>query len=129
MLVSVHEAAVVGVLMRMKRMHVSIALLDATELPDHHRDSPGSEKRADNHIAQDPEVESGNEVEESSLEIKHADQYLKQLDRSDDQCHGNRQAGNDDIVKNLPQRIDEGPVVRLRHQHAVGGVHCRYARG
>jgi hypothetical protein len=67
MLVKVAEAAVVGMLMNMSRVLVSIAFLDATEFPYCRRDAPGNKKRGDDHIAENPKVESGEQVEELSF--------------------------------------------------------------
>src|SRR5450755_687957 len=85
MLMDVAEAAAVGMLMRMKAMEVSITLLDATEFPYECRDTPRNQENADDHVAEDPEVEPGDRIEEPSLEIEQADKDLQQFDRSDQQ--------------------------------------------
>src|SRR5450631_4901218 len=109
MLMDVVQGAAVGMLMRMKAMEVAIALLDATEFPHECRNTPRSQENADDHVAEDPEVEPGDRIEEPSLEIEQADKDLQQFDRSDQQRHRDRQAGDRDVVENFPQRIHEGP--------------------
>ena len=88
----------VGVLDAVVRvgMHVSPVLvpeagLDPARLPDERRRAPSREKYPCNHVPHHPEIQRGNLVEETALEIERADGDLQQLDRAKRECHRDRQ--------------------------------------
>ena len=79
------HAAVVDVLVHVGRMETPETLLDPAESPHERRDAPRSEKDAHDHIAENPEIEGGDAMEKSAIEIEEANGDLHELDRPDHQ--------------------------------------------
>ena len=54
-------------------------------------------------------------------------EHPDQLDRADDQRHGDRDRGDGDVVEHLAHRLGERPAVGEVHEHPVDGVHQAHA--
>ena len=129
MLVRVRGAIVMAMGMAVRPGLPAKARLDVSELPEGDGRSPGEEEEGDDEVAENAKIKPGDEAIDAAVQVEHADEYLEELDRADEKGYGDRQAGGGEIVKNFPQRIQERPVVGLRHQHTIGGIHEQHAGG
>ena len=78
-----------------------VAFFDAPKLPQSHGQTPGQQKHTQDQVPQDTEIQSLHPFCNGTMQIEQTDAHLEQLNRADQQRHGDRQAGGRDIVEDL----------------------------
>jgi hypothetical protein len=72
MFMRVPDAACVDVFVGKQVGPPPMALFDATKFPQRHRRAPRHQKDADDHVADDAEIERTDEIEERAFELERA---------------------------------------------------------
>ena len=91
--------------------------------------APTSHEQADDHVADDVEVDAGDDVPEPAAQAELLGEHREQLDRADEQRHRDRQARDRDVVEDLAHRLGERPAVGEVHERAVERVEQRHPGG
>src|ERR1700691_2827223 len=83
------ETAFMRVAVDMRSNLHAVPLLNVTEPPERHRQSPREQKHTDDEIAQDAEVQTCDKIEDRPMHAEQSDQHLREFDAAHQQRHGN----------------------------------------
>lgn len=96
-------------------------------LPHGQGSSPGGEEQADDDEADGVQVQAADPVPERAVQAGLVGEQAQQLGGADDQRDGDGQAGNGEVVVDLPYRLGKGPAVGEVHERTVDGVQQAHA--
>src|SRR5437588_11238258 len=107
----------------------SPALFDVLRPVDGEGEYPGHHKGADDDKPQEAKIKPADGIPEPPGEMQLLDHDLAELDEAHEKGHEDRQPGDRQVVKDLPNRVRKGPGIGAGHEGSIGGVHQRHARG